>query len=241
MGWEAGVRAKGRVRVRAAFGDVDVESCAPRDDPKVSSQDFAVGPCYPPRLPRGPEATTMGACLCRLLCCRRAKPANEYKKLDARSAGPIDLEGGQMGDDEDWDDFTPQEAVAGPSQPAVEEEPEAEPEPDPVAEAFADMGMAPVITKTKRHVAVNPWAERGPVSSSLAMAMDDDGGGDSGAGWEDAGDTLDLRAERRKQAEERVARGGSGRAQKTTASQKNSRRAAVRARARLMASPYSKP
>ena len=69
----------------------------------------------------------MGACLCRLLCCRRAKPANEYKKLDARSAGPIDLEGGQMGDDEDWDDFTPQEAVAGPSQPAVEEEPEAAP------------------------------------------------------------------------------------------------------------------
>lgn len=168
----------------------------------------------------------MGACLCRLLCCRRAKPANEYKKLDARSAGPIDLEGGQMGDDEDWDDFTPQEA--GPSQPAVEEEPEPEPEPDPVAEAFADMGMAPVITKTKRHVASNPWAERGPVSSSLAMAMDDDGG-DSGAGWEDAGDTLDLRAERRKQAEERVARGGSGRAQKTTASQKTSKLAAVRA------------
>ena len=236
MGWEAGVRAKGWVRVRATFGDVDVESCAPRDDPKVSTPLVRVTP-----LDFDARPLAMGACLCRLLCCRRAKPANEYKKLDARSAGPIDLEGGQMGDDEDWDDFTPQEAVAGPSQPAVEEEPEAEPEPDPVAEAFADMGMAPVITKTKRHVAVNPWAERGPVSSSLAMAMDDDGGGDSGAGWEDAGDTLDLRAERRKQAEERVARGGSGRAQKTTASQKNSRRAAVRARARLMASPYSKP
>ena len=130
-----------------------------------------------------------------------------------------------MGDDEDWDDFTPQEA--GPSQPAVQEpEPEPEPEPDPVAEAFADMGMEPVITKTKRHLASNPWAERGPVSSSLAMAMDDDGGG---AGWEDAGDTLDLRAERRKQAEERVARNSSGRAQKTTAAQKSSRLAAVRA------------
>ena len=90
--------------------------------------------------------------------------------------------------------FTPQEA--GPSQAAAVEEPEPEPEPDPVAEAFADMGMAPVITKTKRHMASNPWAERGPVSSSLAMAMDDDGGG---AGWEDAGDTLDLRAERRRQ------------------------------------------
>lgn len=49
------------------------------------------------------------------------------------------------------------------------------------------------------------------------MAMEDDGVGDNGAGWEDAGDTLDLRAERRKLAEERVARGGSGRAQKTTA------------------------
>ena len=129
-----------------------------------------------------------------------------------------------MGDDEDWDDFTPQEA--GPSQPAVQEpEPEPEPEPDPVAEAFADMGMEPVITKTKRHVASNPWAERGPVSSSLAMEDDNDGG----AGWEDAGDMLDLRAERRKQAEERVARNSSGRAQKTTASQKSSRLAAVRA------------
>ena len=70
---------------------------------------------------------------------------------------------------------------------------EAEDEPDPVADAFADMGMAPVITKTKRHDAINPWAERGPVSSNLAMAdCDDDGSG----GWDDGGDTLDLRAER---------------------------------------------
>ena len=102
------------------------------------------------RQPQPKLQPSMGACLCRLLCCRRAKPANEYKKLDARSAGPIDLEGGQMGDDEDWDDFTPEEAGPSQPQPAAEEEPE--PEPDPVAEAFADMGMAPVITKTKRHV-----------------------------------------------------------------------------------------
>ena len=74
-----------------------------------------------------------------------------------------------------------------------EEAQEAEPDPDPVADAFADMGMAPTITKTKRHVASNPWEARGPVSSSLAMADSGDAGS---AGWDDDGDTLDLRAER---------------------------------------------
>ena len=71
------------------------------------------GTFYPPSRNVSLGAATMGACLCRLLCCRRAKPANEYKKLDARSAGPIDLEGGQMGDGEEWDDFTPQVSKKG--------------------------------------------------------------------------------------------------------------------------------
>lgn len=90
------------------------------------------------------------------------------------------------------------------------------------------MGMAPVIQKTKRHVASNPWAPTAPTSSSLAMAMDDEVAGDGG--WDDDPDGLgleqDLRAERRKLAEERVR---AGRERKKPPSEKPTRLAATRA------------
>tara|TARA_B110001452_G_scaffold133827_1_gene111272 strand:+ start:208 stop:810 length:603 start_codon:yes stop_codon:yes gene_type:complete len=186
----------------------------------------------------------------RLLCCKKA-PQNEYKKLDHKAGGVEDIEAGGGDDDDEWQDFETEgekslverlreqkirererelreeaqareRADSSAGQAGAQTDPEAEPELDP----FADMGMAPVINKTKRHVASNPWAPTAPTSSSLAMTMDDDVAGDGG--WDDDADGLeqDLRAERRKLAEERVR---AGRERKRPPSEKPTRLAATRA------------
>ena len=83
----------------------------------------------------------MGAllsCLCR---CR--KKTDAHKKDDAVR----DVEGG-LDHEEGW------EPDPQPVAPEPEPEPEQEPEDDP----FADMGMAPVVSKTRRHNAVRPCA-----------------------------------------------------------------------------------
>ena len=88
-------------------------------------------------------------------------------------------------------------------------EPEPEPEPDP----FADMGMAPVINKTKRHQAQSVFAKpAAPSSSKFAMGANDieleDGGGSPGGGWgdDDLGDELGINARRQAVEERRQAR-----------------------------------
>lgn len=88
----------------------------------------------------------MGAlwsCFCR---CRGKK--SDPKKKDDMAV--IDIEGGSA-IDEVWDDWEPDAARPAASttetQQQVEQQP---PEEDP----FADLGMTPVVTKTRRHNAV---------------------------------------------------------------------------------------
>lgn len=116
------------------------------------------------------------------------------------------------------------EKASGADASAGGDDAQAEPDAEPEKDFFSD--MAPVIHKTTRHVASNPWAPSAPTSSSLAMTMDDEVAGDGG--WDDDADGLeqDLRAERRKLAEERVR---AGRERKKPPSEKPTRLAATRA------------
>lgn len=163
----------------------------------------------------------MGGCLARLFGGR----SSQYKKVEDPRDSLDDVEGGRTpggdmddDDDEDWEDFGPPPPTsggAGAAPPpgggggvsqgmmAPEPEPEEEEEVDP----FAGMGMAPSITKTKRHAAPSPFAKPAPVQNtrltSMLASMDEDAS--AAGGWgEDGGDDLDFgNADRRKANEER--------------------------------------
>ena len=160
-------------------------------------------------------------------CCRKKRPDIEYKRVGEGSSPDLDLEGGGGGGgdgEDDWDDWDSRPsaqsnsrppaggcrtAAAQQAAPELEPEPEPEPEPDP----FAEMGMAPVVTKTKRHQAQSVFAKpAAPSSSKFAMGIGEleieDAGGSPGGGWgdEDLGDELGINARRQAVEERRQAR-----------------------------------
>jgi hypothetical protein len=170
------------------------------------------------------ERVDMGGLLSRLCCCKKGgNSGRDYKKVESQSLDDKDIEAGGD-DDDDWgdqDDWEPGAAAAksGPAagSTAMETaEPEAEPEPDP----FAEFGMAPKISATKRHAAVSAWERpKGAVGgrfamSNLAPEMDD---GDQD-GWivDDGLDGLSAVEKRRAAEQKREARRRERDAQATT-------------------------
>ena len=70
------------------------------------------------------------------------------------------MESGENAPDAEWDEWDPapeEEPIAASGE--VEEEPPVEEDP------FADMGMAPVVAKTKRHTAVRCHIVSAPTQS----------------------------------------------------------------------------
>ena len=135
-------------------------------------------------------------------CCRKSK-SDDYKKVEPRSVDDIEA-GGGGDDDEEWDEFP---EVTAPAEP---EEPEPEPEPDP----FAEMGMAPTIKPTKRHVAQSVWAQpAAPTNSRFAMTPDDastDAWGDDDLADLGVNEKRRAAEQRREQRRRQREEGGSG-------------------------------